>query len=244
MDAMAILTGLVEDALARWPDLRYKNGGDRAQAAAEYVANGKVEFRGESPFTGDDHWVVNGHHCSLAGDCECRDSLAPHDERFGRLCKHRLAVMFQIKLDRERLAALEAALAGGGEIVLEVRTYYAYADNLDMQRTRLVGWRRCDGGLWQRPAEEIPFRVRDLARILYRCGLRVKPGGKLNVGRRFGGVERWWLEPMDAEDRQCRMEIATRIGSLYGRDAATAEDQARERRLAQMFKAGMEAAIA
>jgi hypothetical protein len=232
------LQSMVACARKRWPAIAYKKGGSRADKAAEIVQDGQLLYLGETSL-GDDHWDVDGHQV-MGEYCDCEDRYAPVAPGHGRLCKHRLAVMFQQRLDARSLDAIEAILrqAGGDEIVLEVQTYYR--GDLHLQTSNLVGYRLA-GQKWVRfgPDETISFRVRDLEKIMYAHGWRIAPGQRLVVGRHYGGRERWFLEPLPAGDQVFDSNIATATESLYGRDVATADDQARERRLREMFNEGM-----
>lgn len=231
-------------ALEYWPALAYKKGGSRAHNALQFVREEQIAFLGETP-TGLDRWEVNGYHCSIVGNaCACEDRLAPFDDEYGRLCKHRLAAYLQVHLERRHLERLNAIFEDAqAEIVLEVRTYYRY--DLHLQTSKLAGFRVDDQGWtqWHHDAE-LGFRVRDLERILFAHGWRVAPGRRVVNGRHYGGRERWFLEPIPAEDRGKGSRIATAIESLYGRDVAAVEDQGRERRLREMFDENLEAVTA
>lgn len=116
------LDGLVEAAASRFPALSYKDGGNRAEAAADLVPG--VHYMGMEG--GSDWWEVGDHICSIkARHCSCRDYAAPiHDG--GRLCKHRMAAMFVTKLEwaaRERIVALCEA-APDGRLTLKVEAIY------------------------------------------------------------------------------------------------------------------------
>lgn len=236
---MSSLASMVEGALARWPDLAYKKTGSRAEAAAQLVEDAQVTFLGELP-SGLDVWEVNGHRCSHAGQsCDCYDHLAPLDDKLGRLCKHRMAVMFQIKLERAEYVRLEQIFAQAkNEVKLEVRV--TYRGDLAYQVSRVCGL-RIDEGDWQRMQlrdEEIQIRVAELGRMLHRHGWRVQVGSRVNVQRHAGGRERWVLEQVPDYERNPRdsVRIATRIDALYGLDMQTAEDQARRGRLENAFR--------
>lgn len=240
MDPTTDLDTMADRALECWPTLAYKKGGSRAHKAVTLVEKNAVVFLGETN-TGMDTWMVGDHFCSLTGKtCRCEDSLAPIDGKYGRLCKHRLAVYFQVAMDRLSLRRLERVLSrADSEVVLEVQVYYR--NDLHLQISNLVGV-RSDGGTWQRwgQADQISFRVADLATIMFRFGWKIAPGRRLVVGRHYGGRERWFLERMENSDYDKGSRIGTAVESLYGRDVAMVEDYARERRFGEMFRDGLE----
>lgn len=234
---------MVEKARALWPNLAYQRShdgaSDRAQAAANLVSDGLVEYAGETS-TGLDRWIVSGHHCSIKGrSCDCQDRQAPVDPKLGRLCKHRLAAMFSHRLQQAQQGTLAALFSQAcRQVVLEVRTYYR--SSLAGQVSRLVGWRIDDAG-WRRVKsrdEELQFRIQDLEHILAETGWRV--AARLVVDRHPGGRERWTFEPMPAAARRDRADIATAIGILYGRDGAMAEEHNQRRRLTAMVEGNHE----
>lgn len=234
LDAMAL------KAEALYPGIMYHGGeGSRAQAAADFIRAGDVEFIEDLPVTGYDHWLVHGHHCSFRQQvCDCRDEYAPVDPKLGRLCKHCLAVMFVLKrqaMDRRVLATI-IDLAAGADLWLEVRVYYAHTGDVYNQRNVLTRY-RIEGRRWTEPLGEIEFTTRDLVQILADAGYRIRPGAKVRLGRHVGGKERWLLEHVGQGQGNAR--AATAIDALYGADAATAEERGREHRLRDMADAAL-----
>jgi hypothetical protein len=106
-----LLETLVEQVEAKFPAVIYRDGkGSRAEAAAELVRGGRVEYLGDQG--GRDWWNVAGHRCSIKGGCDCNDA-APLDPNGRKLCKHRLAVMFVRKLhDDHGLVAILRGVQG------------------------------------------------------------------------------------------------------------------------------------
>lgn len=96
MVACSPLYALVTAALEKFPALAYKDGGSRAEAAAAYVGEERVRYLGMAE--GYDWWQVGTYRTSVKlGRCTCEDRGAPTDDK-GKLCKHRLAAMFAVKL--------------------------------------------------------------------------------------------------------------------------------------------------
>jgi hypothetical protein len=236
------LDRLIERALDLWPDLIYT--GDtaafpsRAHAAAQFISDGDVYPTGPLPASGDDGWMVHGKRCSFEGRfCDCRDSLAPRDIKLGKLCKHRLAIIFTLKLQREdHTAALEQIFAGAGhQVTLKVRTLYAY-DGARRTTCRLAG-SRLDEGNWRTLdayEDELPFRIDDLDYVLARLGWSAVPGVKVNRGRHAGGHEIWAFEKLPVT-----APALTRVQALYGLDAATAELRQTNQRIDHQFAASL-----
>ena len=104
MNNLPTLTTLVESALAAFPTLAYRDGGSRADEAARLIDEHKITYLGTQ--LGLDWWEVNQHRVSIKqGSCTCQDTAAPRDPK-GRLCKHRLAAMFEFKLERAQMQRL------------------------------------------------------------------------------------------------------------------------------------------
>lgn len=131
-----ILNALVGKAEDMWPAIKYKNGGSRAQSAAGLVASGVVLPIGNGLFSVGDYtasWQDN--------HCDCLDR-APEDPKLGKLCKHRLAIMFKLSKAmsghnawlNEKVAEV-AALATNGWFELILESNY---DRPDIKR--LVGY--------------------------------------------------------------------------------------------------------
>lgn len=241
------LAEMAAKAEAAWPGIRYADGGSRAQAAAELVLAELVTRR--TPLAnGHDHWVVNGHHVSFAGNhCDCHDMAAPEDARTGRLCKHRLAVMMQMRLDAAQGDLLEQVFRSASQrLALEVRV--TYAGDVRAQVNRLAGW-RADDGTWvrlERREEEIAFSHEELQAILARLGWRVLPAARVNLERHAGGRERWFLERAErADGRADGFQPGPRADRLYGWDAGKASEVRRDAAVGMMFaEAVTEAAVA
>lgn len=91
------LNTLVEIALTTYPALAYKDGGSRADAAADLIDRHQVAYLGVQ--YGLDWWEINGHKVSIKnGTCDCFDYAAPMGGK-ARLCKHMLAAMMTRKLE-------------------------------------------------------------------------------------------------------------------------------------------------
>lgn len=239
--AIADLHSMADRALEMFPTLAYRGEHvrgvpDRATAALEIVERGEVVSRGTLPFSGHDAWEVSGYKVSVGGKtCNCEDRTAPVDAKLGRLCKHRLAAMFVTKLRRAAIEPLKTLFdISQTLIVLEVRTIYG--GTLGRQSTRVMAYRADDDNRLDLE-EEIDISMDELRDLLYKTGWRV--ANRLVVGRHVGGRERWTFERGAGGPNP---DEATEIYRLFGRDAATNEDHARERRLGMMFTAGLEAA--
>ncbi|MEM7133469.1 MAG: hypothetical protein AAF702_44645 [Chloroflexota bacterium] len=84
-----ILDALALKAEAMWPAICYKGGGSRARQAAKLVNDGSVQPLGNGVFQ-----VGGKNQASYRENfCSCLDR-APVDTKHGKLCKHRLAIMF------------------------------------------------------------------------------------------------------------------------------------------------------
>lgn len=105
------LTHMVEQALARWPEIAYTSKrGNRAQSAAALVQTEQVRH------IAGDRWEVNDYACTATA-CECEDR-APLDEHGAKLCKHCIAVRMTIRLqDNRALIDRLAALGDGRDVV-------------------------------------------------------------------------------------------------------------------------------
>lgn len=125
------LDTLIESALAAVPGLAYKEprGGHatRAHAAAEIVQSGQIDFLGYT-FGGDDYWQIGEYTCSKsAGACNCKDFSAPAVNN-GRMCKHRVAAMFVIKLQMAAMDRLKTLMAEAPDGELTIRVDVIYLD--------------------------------------------------------------------------------------------------------------------
>jgi hypothetical protein len=244
------LDQLVDDALTRWPELVYRTPAkrreaiSRAHAAAEYVRTGQVVFVEELPNL-IDHWQVNGHRCSHYGkSCDCWDDDAPHDPELGRLCKHRLALIFWHDLRTEQADYLHSIFAlcnaqGVQSIKWTVRTHYVH--NLHRQGSELITWQPkgyepflLAGG----PLGAIEFTIRQLQEVLFTARWRVTPGARVNQAQRaprhLRGREHWFFDPI-SPDSSDDPRLATMIGHLYGIDATIAEERTRRANIETMF---------
>jgi hypothetical protein len=119
--------------------------GDRAdKAAAIYLGEtGTLSYLG---YAGKmDHWHYGnneGHNytISYAGKiCTCADSAAPRHEQLGKLCKHRIAVMFAIKIRDAGLAEIAHMLncAEGGLLTVDI--YYGEYQTYTVSAVRANG---------------------------------------------------------------------------------------------------------
>lgn len=166
------LDDLIDAALIAFPDLAYKTPRDgfasRAHAAAHLVITEAVTHLGTLP-NGNDCWRVGDYTCSVrGGTCQCADYSAPTHNN-GRLCKHRLAVMFRVKLSRsmtDRLAHILAA-APTDTITLRIEVIYTRAGRI----YKLAG-HHYPGLPWSRyPSDEAHEITADLfERVLRRAG--------------------------------------------------------------------------
>lgn len=101
--------------------------GERAEKAAEiYLSCGLTFQRYHNQV---DEWLCRSSSTlepytvsHIGGTCGCSDFNAPRPARLGKLCKHRLAIMFAIKLRNESLAEIARRLqdAPGGKLRIEV----------------------------------------------------------------------------------------------------------------------------
>ena len=88
------LGALIRKYEERWPALLYTSPAlghpaSRAEAAAELVAAGCVEYIGQLP-SGDRYYLVDGKYRTTtgAGNCDCQDRGAPRDTRLVLHCHH------------------------------------------------------------------------------------------------------------------------------------------------------------
>jgi hypothetical protein len=199
-EASAQLDQLVADALDRWPDLAYRTPSKRrsdisrgalwAHAAARYIRMGLVLFVEELPSL-IDSWQVNGHQCSYHGKiCDCLDLDAPYDAEHGRLCKHRLAVLFTQELQAQPLAYLRSVFAlCNAQRVPSIKWEAPrghpthYVNNLHRQGSELIAWQP-KGYEPFVLAAPVDFTIRQLQDILWTTGWRVTPGARVNQAQR------------------------------------------------------------
>lgn len=174
------LNTLVESALDAVPGLAYANGSTRADAAAEIVERSQIKFLG-NVFSGADYWQVDKHLCSIkSARCDCHDTVAPIANG-GRLCAHRLAAMFVVKLQKAATERLTALLtdAPDGEIVIRADVRY-----MDDGRQYTLNGHRYPGHRWEvyPRAECYPFTEK-----LFMHTLRQKGWGLSQLPVRQGG---------------------------------------------------------
>lgn len=108
--------------------------GERADRAADVFLDGGLVFQQYKFRQGKgsvDHWLYRSRELRepytvshAAKICNCADGFAPRDERYGKLCKHRLAVMYAIKLRDESLAEIADQLPGESGGMLRVTLIY------------------------------------------------------------------------------------------------------------------------
>lgn len=174
------LQPLINAALAKWPALAYANGGSRAHAAAEIVAAGEITDLGVMP-SGIDYWQCGNYQISIRGKrCDCHDNAAPvHDA--GKLCKHRLAAMFVVKMRQCTQNALDELLsaARGDTLTLKIAVIYG-----ETGRAYTMAGHRNDGHEWitYSQAHKYDIAPDQFERTLQRHGWRingrpVKQGG-------------------------------------------------------------------
>lgn len=118
-----VLTTLIEAALNAYPALAYRDGGSRADAAADLIDQRKVIYLGTQ--FGLDWWSVNEHKVSIKnGTCTCLDHAAPVGGK-ARLCKHMLSAMFTRKLEMAQQARLTGIFrhAPGDRVTLKLEVF-------------------------------------------------------------------------------------------------------------------------
>lgn len=153
------LDAIVDAAITTFPDLAYKatakdGPANRAEAAADIVRRHQCKYIGQE--YGADWWSCGQYRVSIQdGSCQCQDSAAPHDS-LGRLCKHRLAAMFMIKLENGHMARLVELLEGcpSDKIVLSIDVLFG-----DRSNTYTVNGHRYDGSRWVEMAHADRFPV-------------------------------------------------------------------------------------
>ena len=214
---------LITDAQAAIPGL-----GNRAEKAADLVST--VFALGKQ--SGVDWWQVDTtHRVSIAGKvCDCHDAHygAPTQDKNGKpigpICKHRLAVMFEIKLRKQNGDALAAILTqirdagGAGRLYVHVdHTGTGRPDEWAVKGYFIPGQSKVMLGDF--PADWLAIGADELVAALVVAGLRVtdKPRG---VGREYI----WMLAPAVPED--ANEDI--RIGVLGSMDASWVERKQRE----------------
>lgn len=246
------LSEMAAKAAARWPGLRYRRPqadgyADRAEAAADLVRRGLVEFRGDLPISGCDDWQVSDHRASFRGQtCTCSDVGAPVDPKLGRLCKHRLAVMMAMRLRQDSDAMLaqiiqQAADRGTERVTLgTVRIYGDHGHDADTYT--LASYRERGRGQVNVSGdgrEPVRFLDADLYRVLTATGWRV-------AGQQRQAGYQWdlYLEPAPAArpggDPDAAEAVRSGIGRLDAPDSEWIERQHRERALAARFAVDVE----
>ena len=135
---MRSISEMVTAIESRYPAVLYKDGGSRAQAAAELLKSGSVSFLGNQ--NGRAYWAITGSqgkvytvHLGPRG-CGCFDRHAPHDAQGHRLCRHVLAASIDAKLRKQgndRLTALFATFTGERILLTVARLF---ADGEDAKR--------------------------------------------------------------------------------------------------------------
>lgn len=136
--------------------------GERAEKAAEIYLSGGLTF--QRYHNRVDEWLYRSPSrlepytvSHIGGTCGCSDFNAPRPPRLGKLCKHRLAVMFAIKLRTESLHEITQQLRGasGGRLRIElfygenqlyfVNGFHIFGQpevRLDHPASRSFGWYR------------------------------------------------------------------------------------------------------
>ena len=118
---------LIDQIEAKYPAICYKEGGSRARQAADIVDRKQIDLAGHQH--GRDYWRIGHYTTSIrGGNCTCMDN-APQDDNGGKLCKHRIAAMFVVKLDGMKTLTLERIIreAGADELTLHVDVLFADA---------------------------------------------------------------------------------------------------------------------
>jgi len=210
-----------------------------AQAAIPGLGNrldSAVELSRTANYLGEqfnvDWWIVDGHKCSIKGHtCSCNDNSAPVLKKTGKVCKHRLAVMFATKLRKENGQELTRILDGiagsqGGRLYVNV----TFNEPGVPDRWRIKGY-FVEGStrkmLGSTPEDWLEIGVPELIDALDLAGLQIT-----QKTRQAGFDFVWWLSPSAKTEEQ--PDVRTVTGSL---DAATVEHRETETYLNNLLKA-------
>jgi len=220
MDRVTRLLEMVAKANQMFPGLVYKEGGrnakgSRAAAAMDIVLAGGVRFVADLPVSGIDEWAVGEHRCSYrSGQCSCQDRKAPQDGRLGKLCKHRLAVMFVKKLNSSTLEPLRRVLAQAELGVTLVVDRYYNDDGPDQYRVK--GWHGVDVERVELAyGDRVQVGESDMFRFLEEAGYRIEDQRK-----GMGFEYRYRLARF--EDA---LTVGGRVGLMKVADAAYVEER-------------------
>lgn len=223
---------MVEDARKAIPHLN-----TRADKAADLLST--VFFLGKQ--SGVDWWQVgDDHRASYAGKtCSCTDSKedAPRHDKNGKyigpVCKHRLAIMFEMKIRKQNAETLAAILSrvkdAGGAAKLYVSVAYTGIGRPDEWAVKgyfIPGSSRVMFGDF--PSDWLAIGADELVQALVVAGLRVI-GKQKSVGRDYV----WSLALAVPEDANPDI----RIGVLNSMDQEYVEHQQVEAYFNNLLKA-------
>jgi len=225
---------MIADARAAIPGL-----GTRADKAAGLLST--VFFLGKQ--SGVDWWQVDtGHRASYAGKtCTCTDSkeAAPRHDKNGKyigpVCKHRLAVMLEMKIRKQNADTLAALLSqvkdAGGVARLYVSVAYTGIGRPDEWAVKgyfIPGSNSNRVMFGDFPSDWLAIGADELVQALVVAGLRVIKKQK-SVGRDYI----WYLALAVPEDAN----PAIRIGVLNSMDQEYVEHQQAEAYFNNLLKA-------
>ena len=131
------LSNLVSTVEGKFPAVLYKEGGSRAQAAAEIVELKAIYEAGI--VSGVDYWKVGEYTTSIVGgSCTCADYAPLANGK--KLCKHRLAAMFIRKMQQSNECRLAEILNVASEaITLRVMVIYGLGRKYSLAGYRYAG---------------------------------------------------------------------------------------------------------
>lgn len=197
---MSLLQDLIEQVESKYPAVRYRDGGSRAEQAADLVRSQSVEYMGEQG--GRDRWRVGEHICSIRGGCSCLDNHAPLDGNGRKLCRHRIAATFAYKLRQHHGLVPILEQAPGNRVILIAQVLYG-----DRGRVyTLNGYRYTSGEFTLDYAERIRFTEAEFAAALRATGWGMKD------------------RPVRGAAMTYRYIIERGVQSEYNAGAMTAED--------------------
>lgn len=217
----SVFDQIIDAAAKRWPQTD-----DDGCTLADHAAV-IVERRGVRP-TRVASWRIDDIYIGAdVGLCTCKDDqFVVFDDKFGRVCAHRVAVWTHIKLMRATVDHINAqiAAANGRPVHMRARTTYGtgsfFSERIELLQTRIDGERWTDVGF---PA---PLAVDDFVALMYDARYCIALGSRVNIGNHHAGQETWTIERMRNVDNPGDVIASTRIKQLYGWDATHAVTQA------------------
>lgn len=195
---MIDLSPMVEDYEAKYPEIKYKKSGSRAQAAADIVADGRISFWGIVS-SGSESWRADKGYeiLPLFHYCTCRDSLyVDIDGEECKLCKHLISVEMA-KLARQQivewLADLMVEAENAGGLTLKPRVYFTYDKTNRAPQENIVDAYMVHGQDPVNMDNEVSITLGDLNAALEMAGWYVdsRVGGD-----DYGHREKWVLRPL------------------------------------------------